>query len=246
MQVDDLQRIPCNSTRLESFRDTFEIPKVPVILVGCDELWPAKSKWVPFKKLAKRFDSSSKWRVVELDNHYNDDEERIPWKYIGEAIETKKRFYVFDNLNTTYGRELEHDYETPPFFRHDLYKHFKSFPPDYGPMRWFALGSRFTGTTAHYDPFETDAWNTVVHGMKWWILFPQNAHKVIDDDYEMLGCDSRCSDKSASLTDYYETLWRSPKRINKFFQGQPVKHVLQKKGETLYIPNGIIHRYVNL
>lgn len=249
VSVDNLRRIPCNSTSLEYFRDTFEQPMQPVVLVGCDEQWAAKSEWT-FENLAERIDSKSEWRIVELGNDFPS-EERSPWGYVLDALGSKQKFYVFDNLNTTHGKELENDYVTPPFFRHDLYRQFESFPPDYGPMRWFAVGSRYTGTTAHYDPFETDAWNTVVQGMKWWILFPPNANNMIeeeddDDDYELLGCDPECSDENVSLFDYYLTLWRSPEQISDIFAGQTVTHVIQKAGETLYVPNGMIHRYVTV
>lgn len=237
--IDTIQRIPCDSLSVESFRKEYEEAQQPIILVGCDEEWAAKEKWT-FQNLAQRFDLDSEWRAVLLEGSEDFYDDRIQWRRIVDAIDRNLEFYVFDNLNTTHGKTVEKDYEVPPFFRHDLFQYFDSFPVDYGPMRWFALGSRHTGTMTHFDPFETDAWNSVVHGMKWWMLFPPYAHDLLDDDYDMLGCDPQCSDEDVSILDYYNTMWQAPSKD--LFRGESIIHVFQKEGETLYIPSGTIHR----
>jgi hypothetical protein len=103
------------------------------------------------------------------------------------------------------------------------------------------------GTFAHVDPFATDAWNTVLHGQKWWILFPPSAHTVVSDDgdYQMIGCDNTCSDESVSIADYYKAIWSNPSALSEVFDGE-VNHVMQKEGETLYIPSNIIHSVMNV
>ncbi len=152
MSIDVIPRIPCSNITTEEFVDKFEKPRKPVILVDCDKDWAAKHSWT-IESLVNRIDSNSKWRFVLLED-MDDIDERIEWKNIVEAIESNTKYYIFDNLNTTHGKLLEVDYLVPPFFRNDLFQHF-DFPTDYGPMRWFALGSEFTGTTTHFDPFDT-------------------------------------------------------------------------------------------
>ena len=56
---------------------------------------------------------------------------------------------LFDNLDKPHGQSLTEDNEIPPL---------DHFPPnDYGSMRWWAFGSRGSGTNPHFDPYHTDA-----------------------------------------------------------------------------------------
>jgi hypothetical protein len=153
MSIDVIPRVPCSEIATAEFVDKFEKPRKPVILVDCDTDWTAKHSWT-IESLVNRINPNSKWRFVLLEDDLDDRDERVEWKKIVEAIESDRQYYIFDNLNTTHGKKLEEDYSIPPFFRNDLFQHF-DFPTDYGPMRWFALGSKYTGTSSHFDPFDT-------------------------------------------------------------------------------------------
>ena len=241
MAADELPRVSCHGLSSLEFQQVFEQTKEPVVFVGCDKDWLAKDTW-RLDSLIHRFDLASKWRVVLLeDSDAAAGDERIQWKNVVKNFQNNKKFYVFDNLNTTYGQRLEIEYSTPSLFSKDVFEYF-DFPVDYGPMRWFALGSKFTGTFPHFDPFGTDAWNSVVHGMKWWMLFPPLSHSYLDEDYDYLGCDYSCSDENISIVDYYSTIWSNDSIISEMFGGKSIKHVIQNEGETVYIPSGVIHR----
>lgn len=122
--------------------------------------------------------------------------------------------------------------------------------PNYGLMRWFALGSKYTGTHPHFDPYKTDAWNSVVHGMKWWMLFPSTVQMEedkygSDDDADIcLGCDESCSDDHISILRYFSSMWRNPPLD--LLQRESIQHVFLKEGETLFVPRGMIHRWESL
>ena len=58
--ADNMPRISCNISR-EEFVLKYEIPRKAVMLVGCDEDWPARTEWT-YEKLAPRFSNESQWR----------------------------------------------------------------------------------------------------------------------------------------------------------------------------------------
>ncbi len=80
----------------------------------------------------------------------------------------------------------------------------------------------------------------MIHGAKWWMIFPSTAHKYLDDEYDMLGCDASCSDEDISILDYYSNIWSNSSELS--FDGASISHVFQNEGETLYIPSNMIHR----
>lgn len=74
------------------------------------------------------------------------------------------------------------------------------------------------------------------------MLFPSTAHKYLDDEYDMLGCDASCSDEDISILDYYSNIWSHSSALSDMFDGASIRHVFQNEGETLYIPSNMIHR----
>ena len=148
--LDTIDRFPCDESSIEVLK-SYEERRIPVILVNCDIDWPARQSWT-LANLTKRIESDSKFRVVLLEDTHVELSERIEFKFIIDAYQQGHMFYIFDNLNTTIGQTLENDYTVPPHFQYDLFSSFKTFPlDDYGPMRWFAAGSRLTGKYFHLE-----------------------------------------------------------------------------------------------
>ena len=148
---DSIERISCDITRSE-FDVLYSIPQKPVMLVGCDDSWPAKYKW-SMDQLAKRFDRDTLWRAVvgEEDEMDNDKNKHTPWGKIADAIANNVTFNLFDNIDDPHQQELISDDEWPLLARNtDGHDHFEKniIPPqDYNSMRsWFGMGSSFTGT----------------------------------------------------------------------------------------------------
>mmetsp|Transcript_2873 Transcript_2873/g.5392 ORF Transcript_2873/g.5392 Transcript_2873/m.5392 type:complete len:340 (+) Transcript_2873:1376-2395(+) len=243
---DKVERIPCDISH-QDFQERFESKRKPVVLVGCDHGWKARDLWSAHN-IASTVHNTSIWRALLLED--SDWNGKTPWNMILDARDKHELFYVFDNLDSPHGQKVANHYETPHMFKRDMFQNLTSFPPpDYGSMRWWAFGSPYSGTFPHSDPFQTDAWNTVVRGMKWWILFPSPAdhegisQSVDDSNLMELECNQECSSADHSILDYYTTILSNSKE--RYGIGK-LKHIFIKSGETLYIPAGIPHSVLNL
>ena len=232
--MDGLERISCNISRQE-FYHRYELPRIPVILQGCADSWPALREW-QFDRLAERnFSMARKFKTT-----FDVQQEKwkmATWNEIRHAIQNHKFFYIFDQLRETAGVwALKDEFEVPlPFRQVDLYANLRDFPPNYGPRRWFVMGSKTSGTNPHLDPSATDAWNTALQGYKWWILFPPGE---VDEDE--LVCDPSCSASNYTTKHWYAAVGNNTHKIS-----SDTIHVLQKPGETLYLPYGRVHSVYN-
>ena len=103
------------------------------------------------------------------------------------------------------------------------------------PFRWILIGPPRSGTGLHIDPLWTNAWVTLIQGTKRWILFPPSTPP------EEIGfiSDQPQIPSSIWFRDYY---FKNRDKIKKY---NPVE-VLQKRGETVFVPNGWIHLVLNL
>ncbi|MCJ1283690.1 hypothetical protein MMC26_003021 [Xylographa opegraphella] len=80
--------------------------------------------------------------------------------------------YLFDShfvekMNLTVG--TNGDYSIPECFGQDLFACLEKNRPD---SRWLIIGPERSGSTFHKDPNATSAWNAVIRGSKYWIMFP--------------------------------------------------------------------------
>ncbi|KAL3797494.1 hypothetical protein HJC23_009858 [Cyclotella cryptica] len=105
------------------------------------------------------------------------------------------------------------------------------------PYRWILIGPERSGTGMHVDPLWTNAWVTVLQGLKRWLLFPP------DTPHDMIGMsqDKPQIPSSVWFHDFYDKVTSSswPKCY------QPVE-VLQHAGETVFVPAGWPHLVLNL
>lgn len=241
-KADTMPRIACNLTRQE-FYEQYEVPRKPVMLTGCADKWPAMTEWT-YDKLANRFSNYSLWRARIGDGPENY-QNGIEWRDIAHHMRNDLRFYVFDQLEDYEAKTLEDDYEWPgPIKDADLYAEMKARGHFFaGPLRWFALGKLGSGTQPHNDPYASDAWNTLIKGHKWWIIWPEGVKE--DEHLDYIRCDETCSNREPFVRE-----WASAIGINaaktEYFPGQYAEHVLQSPGETIYVPDGRLHTVFNL
>lgn len=137
------------------------------------------------------------------------------------------------------------EYEVPTCFSPDLFGLAISSNDDGNtgdedtrpPYRWILIGPERSGTGLHVDPLWTNAWVTVLQGLKRWLLFPPCTPQ------EQIGMIEGQPQISSSIwfRDYYEKV-TSPDWPREW---RPVE-VLQYPGETVFVPNGWPHLVLNL
>ncbi len=90
------------------------------------------------------------------------------------------------------------------------------------------------------DPYGTEAWNTLIQGHKWWVIYPE---RIPDED--VLICDNDCSNQEYDVLEWHASIGVNAER-SEYNDGERPFHVLQKPGETMYIPHGRVHSVFNM
>jgi len=129
-EMDTLPRIPCSISQ-EDFQAQYENTRTPVILVGCDADWPAKTEWT-IEKLTRRFsnDNTTTWRTKTIDNPGVWDDE-LSWDEVMEMRGQENGIYIFDAIESPGKDSIHDDYDTPaPMKDRDYFA--DDFPPNWG------------------------------------------------------------------------------------------------------------------
>ena len=141
--------------------------------------WPAIHRWA-FDALAIDPQlSHCALKCGEDDDGYTI---RMKLKYFMEYLHHNRDdspLYIFDTTfdEDKYAKRILEDYTVPEYFNEDLLGLVgeRRRPP----YRWFLVGPCRSGTTVHIDPLATSAWNTLIHGVKRWVLFPPHVPKSV-------------------------------------------------------------------
>ena len=139
--------------------------------------------------------------------------------------------YLFDDaaLDLPELSSLADAYTTPSCFPFDF---LAALGPERPPHRWLLIGAARAGTALHVDPHATAAFNTLVSGTKRWLLFPPSTDpSVLFSERARQGLEA-----SEWLHECYPAL---PREIPGF-------DLVQRPGETMFVPDGWWHMVVNL
>lgn len=146
--------------------------------------------------------------------------------------------YLFDRkfaekMGIKVGREPGAAYWRPECFGPDL---FEVLGPERPAHRWLIIGPERSGSTFHKDPNGTSAWNAVIQGSKYWIMFPPNAQVpgvyVSEDSSEVTS--------PLSIAEWLLTFHEEARQLPECIEG------ICKTGEILHVPSGWWHLVVNL
>ncbi|KAG6196088.1 hypothetical protein E4U10_001287 [Claviceps purpurea] len=202
----------------------------PFVLTKCIQDWPVMSKWT-IEKLLDAFRSvefraeAVDWTMERYCEYMKDNRDESP-------------LYLFDRkfaekMNIRVGHEDGATYWRPDCFGPDLFEVLGDERPAH---RWLIIGPERSGSTFHKDPNGTSAWNAVIQGSKYWIMFPPNAQVpgvyVSEDSSEVTS--------PLSIAEWLLTFHEEARELPDCVEG--ICHT----GEILHVPSGWWHLVVNL
>lgn len=208
--------------------------------------WPAVQKW--------SLDVLGKSELRERNFKCGEDDDgnaiKVKLKYFIRYLEHNRDdspLYIFDTSfeNDRSAKSLLSDYRVPTYFREDLFRLVsESRRP---PYRWVLVGPERSGSTVHIDPLATNAWNTLLHGKKRWVLFPPHVQKGIvkgrglifreeDDEsiHYFMTILPRIKQKAAAMKNHGD------------YRDFACYEFTQNAGQTVFVPHGWWHAVLNL
>ena len=209
--------------------------------------WPAIQRW---SLTALANDYTLRDRALKCGEDDDGYTIRIKLKYFLRYLHENKDdspLYIFDATfdEDKYAKQLLQDYTVPRYFDEDLLGLVgeRRRPP----YRWFLVGPCRSGTTVHIDPLGTSAWNTLIHGVKRWVLFPPHVPKSVVKGRKLI-----LPGEDDEAIHYFTTILPRMKRRAAACKGTgeyanfECYEFTQYAGETVFVPHGWWHAVMNV
>lgn len=202
----------------------------PFILTDCIRSWPVCEQWT-LQRLLKTY-ADVEFRAEAVDWPFS-----TYYDYMVNSND-ESPLYLFDKafaerMTITIGRHDGAAYWKPDCFGPDLFELLGLERPAH---RWLIVGPARSGSTFHKDPNATSAWNAVIQGAKYWIMFPPNVEVpgvyVSKDQSEVTS--------PLSIAEWLLEFHEEARVLPECIEG------ICKAGEILHVPSGWWHLVVNL
>ncbi|KAF1912604.1 hypothetical protein BDU57DRAFT_542427 [Ampelomyces quisqualis] len=206
----------------------------PFILTEPVKQWPVYGTWTP-EYLLDRF-PDVKFRAEAVDwptstyisyMHAQSDESPL---YVFDRLFAEKT-HIASSLSTPSAA-----YSSPAAFGPDLFSLLGPHRPD---SRWLIMGPARSGSTFHKDPNATSAWNAVLTGSKYWLMFP-SGHDTPPPPGVLVSDDQSEITSPLSIAEYLLTFHPLARNTKGCKEG--ICHA----GEILHVPGGWFHLVLNL
>ncbi len=200
----------------------------PFILTDPVKAWPVFQAWCP-EALAKEYGETNfraeavDWPLKTYLRYMSNTSDESPLYLFDRAFVEKMRLTIGEHA----------DFEPPDCFREDLFTVLGDQRPDH---RWLIVGPERSGSTFHKDPNATSAWNAVIRGSKYWIMFPTS---IIPPGVYMSEDQSEVT-SPLSIAEWLLTYHAEARRTLGCLEG------ICNEGEVLHVPSGWWHLVVNL
>lgn len=127
-------------------------------------------------------------------------------------------------------------YWPPECFGEDLFAVLGDQRPD---DKWLIVGPARSGSTYHKDPNATSAWNAVLRGSKYWIMFPSLSSAPLPPGVYVSEDQSEVT-SPLSIAEWLLGFHAEARKTPGCVEG------VCKEGEVLHVPSGWWHLVVNL
>lgn len=207
----------------------------PFILEQPVREWPVYKSWSTERLMEKYSDvpfraEAVDWPLKTYIEYMNNSRDESPLYLFDRAFAQKM------NLTVTDSPDDRADYWEPTCFGKDLFHLLDKQRPDH---RWLIVGPDRSGSTFHKDPNATSAWNAVLRGSKYWIMFPSSPSispppgvYVSEDQSEVTS--------PLSIAEWLLGFHAEAR------QTAGCKEGICGEGEVLYVPSGWYHLVLNL
>ena len=208
----------------------------PFILTTPVKQWPVYGTWTPSYLLEKFPDTKFRaeavdWPMTKYMSYIHDNADESPLYLFDRAFAEKTNIDI-----TAPPHSKQAAYWSPTCFGEDLFSVLGEHRPD---CRWMIMGPKRSGSTFHKDPNATSAWNAVLTGSKYWLMFPAGAG--IDPPPGVIVSDDQSEITSPlSIAEYMLTFHELAR------QTPGCKEGICYAGEVLHVPSGWFHLVLNL